>query len=146
MSEKNKEQTRLFTRMVAEKQGWKLNPDPSFYEDLVEGLMNNYNRYGYFLCPCRDSDGSREADKNSICPCLWSRQDILEYGNCFCALYISQSSLPLSLRPYPTDVTKRERKRTPISGLGGHKPAGDKNPPGMPGTFLRVLRQSLQRP
>jgi ferredoxin-thioredoxin reductase catalytic subunit len=91
MSEKTKEQTRLFTRMVAEKQGWKLNPDPAFYEDLVEGLTNNYNRYGYFLCPCRDSDGSRAADKNSICPCIWSWQDIKDYGNCFCALYISQS-------------------------------------------------------
>ena len=91
MSEKTKEQTRRFTSMVAAKQGWKLNPDPSFYEDLVEGLTSNYNRHGYYLCPCRDSDGSREADKDSICPCVWSWQDISKHGNCFCALYISEA-------------------------------------------------------
>jgi ferredoxin-thioredoxin reductase catalytic subunit len=91
MNEKTEEQTRLFTQMVAKKQGWKLNPDESFYEDLVEGLTNNYNRHGYYLCPCRDSDGSRETDKDFICPCVWSWQDISEFGNCYCALFISES-------------------------------------------------------
>lgn len=91
MKEKTSEQTELFTVMVAKKRGWKLNPDPQFYKDLVDGLTSNYNRYGYFLCPCRDSEGTREADKDSICPCLWSAPDVEEYGNCFCALYISES-------------------------------------------------------
>jgi len=90
MSGKTIEQTRLFTRMVAQKQGWTLNPDASFYDSLVEGLQANFDRYGYFLCPCRDSDGSRELDRNSICPCLWSRVDVPEFGHCFCALYLSK--------------------------------------------------------
>lgn len=90
MSEKTKEQTALFARMVAEKQGWALNPDEEFRTGLVEGLTTNWNRYGYFLCPCRDSDGSREADASLICPCAYSWDDIKEHGHCYCALYLSR--------------------------------------------------------
>ena len=89
MAEKTAEQTRTFTRMVAAKRAWALNPDTPFYETLVEGLTANFNRYGYYLCPCRDSDGSRETDRDSICPCLWSSGDVAEHGHCFCALYLS---------------------------------------------------------
>ncbi len=89
-TQKTFEQTKLFTEMVARKQDWALNPDPIFYNNLVEGLTTNYNRYGYFLCPCRDTEGSREADTPAICPCVWSRADILQYGHCFCALYLSK--------------------------------------------------------
>ncbi|MEN6364975.1 MAG: ferredoxin-thioredoxin reductase catalytic domain-containing protein [Rectinema sp.] len=89
MTEKTVEQTRTFTKMVAAKQGWVLNPDAAFYEILAEGLTTNWNRHGYFLCPCRDSDGSRETDRDSICPCLWSKDDIATQGHCFCALYLS---------------------------------------------------------
>lgn len=96
---KTPEQTRLFTRMVAQKQGWALVRDKDFYESLVEGLTTNYNRYGYFFCPCRDSEGSREADKNAICPCIWARPDIDEFGNCYCALYISKEAAAAGLAP-----------------------------------------------
>ncbi|HEY9055492.1 MAG TPA: ferredoxin-thioredoxin reductase catalytic domain-containing protein [Rectinemataceae bacterium] len=90
MKEKNLEDTRLFASMVAEKQGWVLNPDQEFLGDLLEGLKANYNRYGYFLCPCRDTEGNREEDKEAICPCVWSRKDIPEFGHCYCALYLSR--------------------------------------------------------
>lgn len=77
--------------MVAKKHGWVLNPDADFTGSLVDGLTVNWNRYGYYLCPCRDSDGSREADTNVICPCEFSRSDIEKHGHCFCALYLSES-------------------------------------------------------
>lgn len=81
MTEKTPEEVRTFTQMVAKKQGWVLNPDPEFYGTLVEGLRSNWNRYGYFLCPCRDSEGNREADQKSVCPCAWSKTDIAKYGH-----------------------------------------------------------------
>lgn len=87
---KTNEQTKIFTEMVAKKQGWDLNPDKDFYESLVDGLTRNYNRYGYYLCPCRDTEGSRDADKPALCPCVWSKADILEFGHCYCALYLSK--------------------------------------------------------
>lgn len=90
MTEKNLEEVRKFTRMVAQKQGWVLTNDQSFYEDLVEGLRVNWNRYGYFLCPCRDTEGSREADADVICPCVYAKEDAAVYGHCYCSLYWSK--------------------------------------------------------
>jgi len=99
MIPKTLDQTRLFTRMVAQKQGWALNPDTAFYESLVEGLTTNFNRYSYYLCPCRDSDGSREVDRDAICPCVWARRDVPELGNCYCALYLSRELLASGKAP-----------------------------------------------
>lgn len=88
MAEKKLEDTLRFATMVASKQGWELNPDTEFTSVLLEGLTTNWNRYGYFLCPCRDSDGSRETDADVICPCVFSKPDIDEHGHCYCALYL----------------------------------------------------------
>ena len=90
MAEKDEKQTALFASMVATKQGWVLNPDTEFTQSLVSGLTVNWNRYGYYLCPCRDSEGSREADASAICPCSVSHADVDEFGHCFCALYLSK--------------------------------------------------------
>lgn len=90
MKSKSIEDVQVFTRMVADKQGWVASKDPAFYEDLCTGLVTNWNRYGYFLCPCRDSAGSREKDQAVICPCTYAREDIAQYGHCYCSLYWSK--------------------------------------------------------
>ena len=82
------DRTRTFAAMVARKQGWALNPDSPFTDSLIEGLTVNRGRYGYYLCPCRDSEGGRELDKDVVCPCVFSWKDIEEYGHCYCALYL----------------------------------------------------------
>jgi len=51
MNPKTLEQTRLFTQMVAQKQGWALNPEASFYETLVAGLMTNFKPIWLFPLP-----------------------------------------------------------------------------------------------
>jgi ferredoxin-thioredoxin reductase catalytic chain len=83
------EQTGQFVSMVAAKQGWMVNPDESFVSILVEGLTTNWNRYGYYLCPCRDTEGSRESDSAVVCPCSFSHLDVETYGYCYCSLYMS---------------------------------------------------------
>ena len=88
MKEKTRADTEAFVAAVAAKQGWAPNPDAEFTASLVEGLTVNWNRYGYFLCPCRDTEGSREADAAVICPCRFARADVDEFGHCFCALYL----------------------------------------------------------
>lgn len=90
MKEQSFEDTRRFTRMVAKKKGWVLSRDVEFYEDLVSGLNTNVNRYAYYLCPCRDSSGSREQDRPILCPCVYAAADIAEHGHCYCSLYWSQ--------------------------------------------------------
>jgi ferredoxin-thioredoxin reductase catalytic subunit len=99
MKPKSLEDARLFASMVATKQGWVLNPDADFREIIVQGLCDNFNRYGYFFCPCRDSDGSREVDKDSICPCVWTKADLPEYGHCYCGLYLSRGFAAAGLPP-----------------------------------------------
>ncbi len=79
-----------FVTMVAEKQGWVLNPDKEFLAIIIEGLTTNFNRYGYFACPCRDHDGEREKDKDLICPCDYCVPDQAEYGHCYCGLYLTR--------------------------------------------------------
>ncbi|MFW5718345.1 MAG: ferredoxin-thioredoxin reductase catalytic domain-containing protein [Spirochaetota bacterium] len=86
---KTPEDARQFMRAVATHQGWALNPDDDFLADLAEGLAHNYNAYGYFLCPCRDGDAEREADRDIICPCDYAKPDIQEHGHCFCGLFLS---------------------------------------------------------
>lgn len=87
-TQKTLEDTRRFAEMVAAKQGWTLNPDTEFTQTLLEGLTTNWNRYGYYLCPCRDTEGSREADAAVLCPCRYAKADVADYGHCFCALYL----------------------------------------------------------
>ena len=79
-----------FMRAVARHQGWALNPDEEFVNQLAAGLAHNYNVYGYFLCPCRDGDGDRRLDKDIICPCDYVEADHKEYGHCLCGLFLSQ--------------------------------------------------------
>lgn len=90
MADKTQDQARIFADMVAKKQAWVVNPDLSFTDILTEGLATNWNRYGYFLCPCRDSEGARELDADLICPCKYSWEDIKVSGHCYCALYFSK--------------------------------------------------------
>lgn len=99
MAEKSVADTRRFVDMVAAKQGWALNPDMDFTGSLVEGLAVNWNRYGYFLCPCRDTEGSRELDADVLCPCKYSWGDIAEHGHCFCALYMRKDFVEAGGQP-----------------------------------------------
>ncbi|MFX0095756.1 MAG: ferredoxin-thioredoxin reductase catalytic domain-containing protein [Candidatus Hodarchaeota archaeon] len=86
---KKKEDTYKFARMVIKKQNWVLTPDEEFLDMLMEGLTTNYNRYGYFSCPCRDASGIREKDKDIICPCDYCVPDQQEFGHCYCGLYLT---------------------------------------------------------
>lgn len=76
--------------MASAHNGWALNNDETFVGRLIEGLTKNYNRYGFYQCPCRDSwDGDRAKDSDIICPCSYCRADIEEYGHCLCGLFMS---------------------------------------------------------
>lgn len=90
MADKTVDDARKFARMVADKQGWVVTKDEGFLEDLAAGLATNWNRYGYFLCPCRDTEGSREADADVLCPCRYAREDVASRGHCFCSLFWSK--------------------------------------------------------
>jgi ferredoxin-thioredoxin reductase catalytic subunit len=77
-------------REEAESGGYHLNPDEEMTRELIEGLLVNEQRYGYQACPCRLASGEKENDLDIICPCDYRDPDVVEYGACYCSLYVSQ--------------------------------------------------------
>lgn len=90
--EKNTKDVLEYVQRVAKIRGWKLNPNiDGTFDLLIEGLKTNFNRYGYYNCPCRESNNNKQLDRDIICPCDYAEQDIKEYGHCYCALYFDQN-------------------------------------------------------
>ena len=77
-------------KKVQEPKGYFFNCDMEKVFELLEGLLVNKERYGYMACPCRLASGSREKDRDIICPCEYRTPDVEEYGSCYCSLYVSK--------------------------------------------------------
>ena len=101
----------------AESGGYHLNPDIETTKELVEGLLINEKRYGYWACPCRLADGIKEKDLDIICPCDYRDPDLNEYGVCYCSLYVSGAVVKgeKSIGPIP------ERRPEEIEKSDGNK-------------------------
>jgi ferredoxin-thioredoxin reductase catalytic chain len=77
-------------KSIQEPKGYFFNSDKPFVLGLLEALAANKDRYGYMSCPCRLSSGNRDQDKDIICPCVYREPDVMEYGSCYCGLYVSK--------------------------------------------------------
>jgi ferredoxin-thioredoxin reductase catalytic chain len=77
-------------KKIQEPKGYYFNKDKNLVFDLLDGLLVNKERYGYMGCPCRLLSGNRENDKDIICPCVYRKPDVEEYGSCYCNLYVSK--------------------------------------------------------
>jgi ferredoxin-thioredoxin reductase catalytic chain len=85
---KTYEEVVAYVQKIADRFHWKLNNREEMLNHLVTGLMNNFNRLGYYNCPCRDSQEDSAIDRDIICPCVYARDfDVEEYGHCYCALF-----------------------------------------------------------
>lgn len=80
---------REVVRQAQEPQGYFFNADEALVTELLEGLVANRERYGYMACPCRLASGVREKDRDIMCPCVYRAPDVMEYGSCYCGLYVS---------------------------------------------------------
>jgi ferredoxin-thioredoxin reductase catalytic subunit len=80
---------RVFEK-IAERRGWRVNPDSDLVRSFAEGLIRSKERYGIAICPCRLATGRKEVDRLIICPCIYAEDDIREYGRCYCGLYVSK--------------------------------------------------------
>lgn len=113
----------LYERLKREGEaaGYYLNPDVEFVLDLMEGLLANEERYGYWACPCRLAEGVREKDLDIICPCDYRDPDLDEYGACYCALYVSE------------EIARGEKEPQPVPERRGTepepRPERDEGPP-----------------
>ena len=86
----NAEQLYDKLKAIQEKRGLIFNKDRSQTLELLDGLLVNRERYGYMSCPCRLASGDLENDRDIICPCSYCQPDIVEFGSCYCKLYVSK--------------------------------------------------------
>lgn len=128
----------LYERLKSEAEaaGYHLNPDVEFVLDLMEGLLTNEARYGYWACPCRLAEGVREKDLDIICPCDYRDADLDEYGACYCALYVSE------------EVARGEKAAQPVPERRGSElppPAEEREeePVGFTGRGMPVWRYKV---
>jgi len=119
---------RLFERLKAEAEsaGYHLNPNEEFTRGLVEGLLVNEARYGYWACPCRLASGSKEQDLDIICPCDYRDPDLDEYDACYCALYVSQDVVDGKKKA--TRIPERRPEERALSGQAGPARPGSAAP------------------
>ena len=76
-------------KKIQEAKGYYFSNDKERVFELMEALLVNKQRYGYMVCPCRLASGNREADKDIVCPCVYRAPDVVEFGSCYCNLYVS---------------------------------------------------------
>lgn len=124
------DKTYTILKKETEDSGYYLNPDIEFTKSLVESLLINEDRYGYWACPCRLASGVKEEDLDIICPCYYRDPDLDEYDACFCGLYVSKKIVngekkasPIPERRLPLKVRKKmfnkknNKKKTELSNL-----------------------------
>lgn len=99
-----------FIRRAARQYGWAVVRDEDFLRDLAEGLLTNYRRFGFFQCPCRDSYGDREHDRDIMCPCEYCADDVKEYGQCYCGLFLSHEFAATGEFPRPIPERRPDEK------------------------------------
>lgn len=114
----------------AEASGYHLNPDSDFTRELVAGLIANEDRYGYWACPCRLASGDREEDIDIICPCYYRDPDLADYGQCYCALYVTEEVLAgeRSTGSIPERRPAEDAQAQAPGGGGGKTPEGLSKP------------------
>jgi ferredoxin-thioredoxin reductase catalytic chain len=78
-------------RAYANTHEFELNPhEPTLIRE-VDGLLENLQRYGYLICPCRmrDITGDLVRDKKISCPCAYHKREIKSVGYCKCELFVA---------------------------------------------------------
>ena len=74
-----------------EEKDFKLNPDSAHVEMVAEGVLENKEKYGMTLCPCRLRDGTKERDLELVCPCKFKTHSTWESeGRCWCGLFVKR--------------------------------------------------------
>ena len=117
------EKVRQRAESDAKTYGYYLNSDPDFLRNLLDGLKQNEERYGYPSCPCRLSSGKFEFDRDITCPCDYRDPDVLEYGYCYCALYVRKDVFESKTPTVPIPERRPVEKQARTYGIAVETPA-----------------------
>lgn len=109
--------------------GYFLIPDAELLQGFLEGLKTNEDRYGYPTCPCRLAAGKLEYDRDIICPCDYRDPDVVEFGACYCRLYVTkevyEGKKELPLVPERRPLDKQVRAYQEVGKVAEAKPAAE---------------------
>jgi ferredoxin-thioredoxin reductase catalytic subunit len=83
------------------KGGYNLNPNLADLKMIIEGYLENDEKFGYPACPCRLASGKQDEDMDIICPCIYRDDDISEFGSCYCCLYVDDEISNGTKEPQP---------------------------------------------
>jgi len=84
----NKEELLKKYKEYAKKNGFRLNPDKSIVDSIIERQIQLKKEKGEYYCPCRKLTGNKEKDKKIICPCVYHKKEITKQGHCHCFLFV----------------------------------------------------------
>ncbi len=71
-----------------EKDGFYLHADEEHRLRTIDSLLANHEKYNNLACPCRLATGNMEDDEDIICPCVYCKEDLDEFGACYCLLFV----------------------------------------------------------
>ena len=112
VSEQEIKEYRQELEKVLKGRGYYLNPDDTYTNNLIQGILVNIKRYGYGCCPCRLAAKDKAKDIDVICPCYYRDDDVAEYGACFCGLYVSRENY--KEKKEISSIPERRGKAKPI--------------------------------
>lgn len=104
--------------------GYHLTHDSEMLKTILEGLKINEDRYDYPSCPCRIASGIFEIDRDIICPCDYRDPDVIEYGACYCNLFVDSKTYEggeLKIIPERRPQDKQNRAIISMGNLFGEE-------------------------
>ena len=67
---------------------FQLNPDERHVAAVIDGLLENEQKFGLKYCPCRLRSGDFQKDLGLLCPCNFTVQDKYRaQKECWCGLF-----------------------------------------------------------
>ena len=68
-----------------------LHADEEHRNSTIDALLANNEKYGHLACPCRLATGNMEDDEDIICPCVYCKEDVEDFGACYCLLFVKEN-------------------------------------------------------
>jgi ferredoxin-thioredoxin reductase catalytic subunit len=66
--------------------GYKINPDNERVKKVVGLMTINFNEFGKYYCPCKQSH-PLDPNEDVLCPCSQIKDEVTRDGHCFCKLF-----------------------------------------------------------
>lgn len=80
-----------FLQRIADKFGYKLNPNEKTFGQIATYMTKNKEQYGKYFCPCKQHF-PLDNKKDPVCPCIEFHEEIKNNGYCECHLFFDEEA------------------------------------------------------